>query len=484
MAKIIALDQGTSSSRTILFDSEFKTLKTSSKELNLIQPKPGWVEQIPQEILTSQLDSFNDVLAWNNKTDIDALGITNQRETTILWDRKTGRPVYNAIVWQDNRTADFCKKLKDEGYSEVIQKKTGLIINPYFSATKIAWILEHVPGAWVKAEKGDLLFGTVDTWLIWNLTGRKKHATDVTNASRTLLFNINTLSWDKDLLELFNIPECILPHVLSSAESFGKTKEGYEIFGVAGDQQAALFGQQCYDEGMVKNTYGTGCFMLMNVGNKPVFSDHGLLTTLAWKINNKVTYALEGSVFFAGSVIKWLKNNLELFHQSSDSEKMALAVSNTGNVYFVPAFTGLGTPYWDPNASGLITGITQFTNKNHMVRAGLESIAYQIKDVLDAMVKDSGIKLEHMKVDGGAAENNFLMQFQSDILGKEIIKPKNIESTALGAAMLASIGSGIKKIEDITLKEEELEIFVPDFSDIERAKLLRGWKKAIEKSRL
>ncbi len=487
MKFVIALDQGTTSSRALLIDRKGSVIGTSRREFRQIYPRPGWVEHDPLEIWNGQFEMLNKVIQDNNvlPEDISAIGITNQRETTILWDRNTGEPVYNAIVWQCRRTSDYCTFLEKEGRTDIIHKKTGLIVDPYFSGTKIKWILDNVEGIRDRAIKGEILFGTVDTWLIWKLTGGKVHATDYTNASRTMLFNINTHEWDKELLAEFTIPMEILPEVKQSCHIFGKTDIdllGFEIpvSGVAGDQQAALFGQMCIEPGSFKNTYGTGCFMLMNTGEKPIFSNEGLLTTIALAMDGKVTYALEGSVFMAGAVIQWLRDNLKLIERADETESLAFSVSDTEGVYFIPSFQGLGTPYWDMSAKAGITGLTRSAGKAHIVRAALESIAYRTKDVADVMTREVGMELSSMRVDGGASLNNFLMQFQSDLLGIDIIRPENIETTAMGAAYLAGLAvefwSGIDEIRTIWQKGRE---YKPEITGDKITKLYQGWTEAV-----
>ena len=441
---IIALDQGTTSSRAIIFDKAGKIKATAQKEFQQIFPRPGWVEHDPLEIWSSQLEVINDSLTGIDKNEVAAIGITNQRETTVVWDKNTGKPVYNAIVWQDRRTANITNRLKKEGLESLFQKKTGLILDPYFSGTKIYWILENIKGLRKKAEQGLLAFGTIDSWLVWKLTNGKHHITDVTNASRTLLFNIHSMEWDEELLKILKIPRKILPEAHPSSLIYGKTSKditGTEITisGIAGDQQAALFGQKCFKPGMIKNTYGTGCFMLMNTGEKPVKSSQKLLTTIAWQIDNRVEYALEGSVFIGGAVVQWLRDKLGIIKSSDEIEKMASKVKDNGGVYFVPAFSGLGAPYWNPNARGVIVGLTRGTSREHLARAALEAIAYQSFDLVKAMEKDSKIKLKQLRVDGGASVNNLLMQFQAELLRVPIIRPKIIETTALGAAYLAGL---------------------------------------------
>ena len=484
---ILALDQGTSSSRAILFDKTGQPKAVSQKEFTQIFPKPGWVEHNPKEIWSSQASVIAETISAEgiNGSNIAAIGITNQRETTIVWDAESGEPIYNAIVWQDRRTSAYCDTLKKDGRADLIRSKTGLIIDAYFSATKIRWILENVPGARRKAEEGRLRFGTVDTWLIWKLTRGEVHVTDVSNASRTMLFNIHTLDWDDELLRLFGVPKSMLPQIKSSSEIYGKTKGtlfAYEvpIAGIAGDQQAALFGQMCTEPGSVKNTYGTGCFMLMNSGERPIMSANKLLTTVAWKIGDKVTYALEGSIFVAGSVIQWLRDGLGIIRSSSEAEPLAASVPDNGGVYFVPALTGLGAPYWDQYATGTLFGITRGTKAGHIVRATLEGIAFQTMDIVNAMQKDAGITLKELKVDGGASRNNLLMQFQADILGTSVIRPQVTETTALGAAYLAGLATGywgsIEEIRSLWAIDKE---FTPSSSDDEVKRLKDGWKNAV-----
>ena len=484
---IIALDQGTSSSRAIVFNEKGEICSVAQKEFTQIFPQPGWVEHNPKEIWSSQSGVMAEAIASKglNAADIAAIGITNQRETTIVWDAETGEPVYNAIVWQDRRTSSFCDSLKIAGKTDFIRKKTGLIIDAYFSGTKIRWILENVPGARDKANKGQLRFGTVDSWLIWNLTGGKVHVTDVTNASRTMLFNIHTLSWDKELLDLLGVPASMMPEVKSCSEVYGYTSasvlaENVPIAGIAGDQQAALFGQMCTEPGAVKNTYGTGCFLLMNTGEKPIESRNNLLTTIAWKVGNKVNYALEGSIFVAGSGVQWLRDGLGIIKSSSEVEALAATVPDNGGVYFVPALTGLGAPYWDQYAKGCVYGITRGSTAAHIARAALEGIAFQTMDIVEAMQSDSGVKLCELKVDGGASRNNLLMQFQSDILGCDVIRPQITETTALGAAFLAGLAVGYwKSIDDIKSIWAVERRFSPADPQ-EDAK--KGWKDAISRT--
>ena len=487
---ILALDQGTSSSRAIVFDEHGQTKAVSQKEFTQIFPKPGWVEHNPMEIWSSQASVIAEAITSIdiNGLNIAAIGITNQRETTIVWDAETGEPVYNAIVWQDRRTSEFCDGLKRDGRTDLIRSKTGLIIDAYFSATKILWILENVPGARQKADEGKLRFGTVDTWLIWMLTRGEVHVTDVSNASRTMLFNIHTLEWDKELLQLFDIPESMMPHVKSSSEVYGYTKttlfaHEVPIAGIAGDQQAALFGQMCTEPGSVKNTYGTGCFMLMNSGSRPIMSANKLLTTVAWKIGDKVTYALEGSVFVAGSIVQWLRDGLGIIRSSSEIEALATSVPDNGGVYFVPALTGLGAPYWDQYATGSMFGITRGTKAGHIARAAIEGIAFQTMDIVNAMQKDAGITLTELKVDGGASRNDLLMQFQADILGTSVIRPQVTETTALGAAYLAGLAVGywdsIDHIKSLWAMEKK---FTPSADADEVNSLKAGWKNAIRRT--
>lgn len=488
-AYIMALDQGTTSSRSILFNQDGRMEAIAQKEFTQYFPQNGWVEQDPKEIWASQVGVMMEAreTLGISVQDIAAIGITNQRETTIVWNRQTGEPVYPAIVWQCRRTADRIEALKAEGYDAVIREKTGLIADPYFSATKLEWILDHVPDARERAERGELLFGTVDTWLIYKMTGGRVHATDYTNASRTMLYNIHTLEWDQELLEKFRIPACMLPEVKNSSEIYGYTDEklfggAIPIAGVAGDQQAALFGQCCFHPGDVKNTYGTGCFLLMNTGSQAVYSEHGLLTTIAIGLNGKVQYALEGSVFVAGAAIKWLRDEMKLIEHASDTEEIALSVPDSNGVYVVPAFTGLGAPYWDAYARGAVFGLTRGTTRAHFVRATLESLAYETYDVLKAMETDSGIPLAALRVDGGASSNNFLMQFQADLLQAQILRPEVTETTALGAACLAGMAVGYYKgIEDIRKNWKVGKEFVPEIPEEKRENLLSGWKDAVRR---
>lgn len=486
---IISLDQGTSSSRAIVFDHKGEIRSVAQQEFRQIFPQPGWVEHDPQEIWSSQASVLAGAITsiGINGLDIAAIGITNQRETTIVWDRETGEPVYNAIVWQDRRTSAYCDELKAKGKTEFIREKTGLIIDAYFSATKVKWILDHVEGAREKAEAGRLLFGTVDSWLIWRLTRGEVHVTDVTNASRTMLYNIHTLAWDKELLELFEVPLSMMPEVKSSSEVYGHTKttlfaHKVPIAGIAGDQQAALFGQMCTEPGMVKNTYGTGCFLLMNSGDKPVYSKNNLLATIAWKIGDQVTYALEGSIFVGGAIVQWLRDGLGIIRSSSEIEALATRVPDNGGVYFVPALTGLAAPYWNQYARGAISGISRGTTAAHIARAALEGIAFQTMDVVNAMIKDAEMELKELRVDGGAAANNLLMQFQADMLGTAVIRPKVIETTALGAAYLAGLAVGYwKDLDDIRQQWQMDKRFesTGDKTTIENLK--KGWRDAVNR---
>ena len=488
----MALDQGTTSCRAILFDKESKIVGVAQKEFAQIYPKAGWVEHDAEEIWSTQYGTVVELIAKTGiKVDeIAAIGITNQRETTVIWDRNTGKPVYNAIVWQCRRTTAICDELKAAGYEAMVREKTGLVVDAYFSGTKVKWILDHVEGARAKAEKGELLFGTTDTWLIWKLTGGKVHVTDYSNASRTMMFNIRELHWDKELLNLLDVPLRMLPEVHNSSEVYANAEIGVflgfevPIAGVAGDQQAALFGQACYEPGDAKNTYGTGCFMLMNTGDKIHTSRHGLLTTIAWAIDGKVEYALEGSIFIAGAAIQWLRDGLKMIDAASDVEYFAKKVKAAEGVYFVPAFVGLGAPYWDMRARGGIFGLTRGTTKSHIIRAALDSLAYQTKDVLSSMEADSGITLKSLKVDGGAVANNLLMQFQADILGTRVDRSVIIETTALGAAYLAGLAVGFwtskEELADRWLLDQRFE---PEMAEEKRAKLYRGWLKAVERSK-
>lgn len=487
---ILALDQGTSSSRSIVFNHEGKTISVSQREFKQHFPRPGWVEHDPMEIWTSEEGVMLDAVTQAGATasDIEAIGISNQRETTIVWDAFSGLPVYNAIVWQDRRTSQYCDSLKaQDGLIEKIREKTGLIIDAYFSGTKIRWILENVPGAREKAERGELRFGTVDTWLVWNLSGGKVHVTDVTNASRTMLYNIREMKWDEELLALLGVPASMMPEVRSCSEIYGTVSDGplagVRIAGIAGDQQAALFGQMCTEAGSVKNTYGTGCFLLMNTGEKPIISENRLLTTIAYKIGDKVAYALEGSIFVAGSVVQWLRDGLGIIKSSSEIEALAKQVSDNGGVYFVPALTGLAAPYWDQYAKGTIVGITRGTSAAHIARAALEGIAFQTMDIVRAMEKDAGVPLGELKVDGGASLNNLLMQFQSDILGTKVVRPVVTETTAMGAAYLAGLAVGFwENLGEVKKQWQSERVFSPSASAEEVAALKLGWTNAIERT--
>lgn len=486
MKYIVAIDQGTTSSRSVLFDENAKQIAIEQQEFTQFFPKNGWVEHDPIKILETQLTTFQNLIKNNNipVSAIAGIGITNQRETTVIWNKNTGKPIYNAIVWQDKRTAKLCEQLKSKNLQEYVRNTTGLVIDSYFSATKINWILNNVKNAQEEAEKGNLLFGTIDTWLLWNLTNKKVHATDYSNASRTMIFDIKSLSWDEKLLQELKIPKAILPEVKPSSHHFGDYKiDGVNIpiCGIAGDQQAALFGQACFKKGQAKNTYGTGCFMLMNVGKNIQYSQNGLITTIAWGIKNKVYYALEGSVFIAGAAIQWLRDGLELINSSEESEALALQ-AETDDVYIVPAFAGLGAPYWDMYARGAVFGLTRDTGKNHFVKATLQSLAYQTKDLLNAMQEDSKLVLKTLKVDGGACANNFLMQFQADILNTNVERPQNVESTALGAAYLAGIEVGLWKRKSIRKSKDIDQKFTPKMDDEKRKKLYKGWQKAVQRS--
>ena len=501
---IMTLDEGTTSARTIIYDKKGNMISVAQKEFTQYFPKEGWVEHDAMEIWSTQIGVAHEALLREGLTfeDIDSIGITNQRETAIVWDKNTGEPVYNAIVWQCRRTAEYCDGLKEKGYAEMIRQKTGLLIDPYFSGTKVRWILENVPGAREKAEKGDLLFGTIETWLIWKLTGGKVHVTDYSNASRTMMFNINTLQWDDEILEILDIPKSMLPEPMPSSCVYGETMPNIfggpiRIAGACGDQQSALFGQTCFKEGEAKNTYGTGAFLLMNIGEKPILSNHGLVTTVAWGLDGKVNYALEGSVFICGAAIQWLRDEVNILENSPQSEEMALAVDTNGGMYVVPAFTGLGAPYWDPYARGAIFGITRGTNKYHLVRATLESLAYQVKDLIDSMNQDlkdtdadvdetpeidKTLGLSTLRVDGGAAANNFLMQFQSDILDCPVLRPVCIETTSLGAAYLAGLATGYWKSQQDILDNWQIERrFEPAMSAEKREELVKGWEKAVSR---
>ena len=481
---ILSVDQGTTSTRAILFDHNGRVCSIAQREVECLFPKPGWVEANALNIWVSVIDVVNEVLVQENVTmdSVDSIGITNQRETAVIWDKMTGLPVYHAIVWQSRQSADICDSYSDK--KDFIHEKTGLLINPYFSASKIRFILDAIPNGQKRAENGELLFGTVDSWIIYKMTKGKVHATDATNASRTMLYNIHTNEWDDELLKLFNIPRCILPEVRPSSYHYGVASffsNEVEICGVAGDQQAALFGQTCYQVGEGKNTYGTGCFMLMNTGDKPVLSKNGLLTTVAWQIGDKVTYALEGSVFVGGAVVQWLRDQMRLLHDAAESEKFALEVEDTNGMYFVPAFVGLGTPYWDDDARGSAFGMTRGTNKNHFIRACLEAIAYQCKDVFEIMKNETHCDLKNLKVDGGATKNKFLMQFQSDILNTKIMLPTCLETTALGVAYLAGLASGFyKDLEEIKSIHSYQAIFDPKMDEALIKEKYDGWKKAVQ----
>ncbi|HKL15146.1 MAG TPA: glycerol kinase GlpK [Balneolaceae bacterium] len=485
---ILALDQGTTSSRAMLFDQNGSIVSVAQKEFRQIYPKAGWVEHDAQEIWSTQAGVAAEAVAQagiNGKA-IAGIGITNQRETTVIWDRETGKPIYNAIVWQDRRTSEYCDKLKSDGKASMIQEKTGLVIDAYFSGTKVKWILDNVEGARERAEKGELAFGTIDSWLIWNFTQGETHVTDVTNASRTMLFNINKMEWDEEILELMDIPESLLPEVKQSSEVYGHSKttlfaSKVPIAGIAGDQQAALFGQMCTEPGMVKNTYGTGCFMLMNVGDKPVKSKNNLLTTVAWKIDGKTEYALEGSVFIAGAVVQWLRDELGIIRESKDVEYFANKVEDSDGVYLVPAFAGLGAPYWNQYARGMMVGMTRGTTSAHLARAAQDSIAYQTLDILNAMNADSGIDIKELRVDGGATANNTLLQFQSDLLQVPVVRPQITETTALGAAYLAGLAVGYwDDIEDIRKQWNVDKKFEPAMDPGKVAELTKGWKRAVK----
>ena len=485
---ILAFDQGTTSSRAIIFDHQGNILAVAQKEFKQIFPQPGWVEHDPNEIWSTQLGVAAEAItkAGLSVKDIAAIGITNQRETTVVWERATGKPIYNAIVWQDRRTAAYCEDLKKRAVEWLIREKTGLVLDAYFSATKIKWILDNVPGALDRARNGELCFGTIDTWLLWNLTRGEVHATDVSNASRTLLLNIHTGQWDGELERIFDVPGNMLPQVKSSSEIYGYTQniltaEKIPIAGIAGDQQAALFGQMCTEPGMVKNTYGTGCFMLMNTGEKPVSSSHNLLTTIAWKLNGKMIYALEGSVFIAGAVVQWLRDGLGIIRKASDIESLAAQSDDNGGVYMVPAFAGLGAPYWNPHARGTIVGLTRGSTASQLARAALESIAYQTVDVLKAMENDAGMSIMELRVDGGATANNLLMQFQSDILFTTTVRPRITETTALGAAYFAGLAVGFwKDVEEISHQWQCDQRFLPAMEEKKREQLMKDWQRAVK----
>jgi glycerol kinase len=489
MQYILALDQGTTTSRALLLSADGKIHGQAQSPFKQIFPKPGWVEHDPREIWSTQFGVAMDALAQarGDSGSVAAIGITNQRETTIVWDRKTGDPVYNAIVWQDRRTSAFCDQLRQQGHAALIQQKTGLVIDAYFSGSKIRWILDNVPGARAKAENGELAFGTVDSWLIWQLTGGATHVTDVTNASRTMLFNLHTLAWDDDLLKILGIPKSLLPQVVSSSEICAKTTgvlEGIPIAGIAGDQHAALFGQMCMHPGMVKCTYGTGSFMLQNTGDKPVVSKNRLLTTVAWSIKGKTTYALEGSVFIAGAVVQWLRDQLQIIRTSEEIEELAASVSDTAGVYFVPAFSGLGAPHWDQYARASIVGLTRGSNRAHIARAALEGIAFQVSDILEAMESDSGVPLKELRVDGGAARNNLLMQLQADLLGCRVTRPLNPESTVLGATYLAGLAVGYWPDQEAIARQWQSDrAFEPSITPEDRKAKRAAWTRALDRSR-
>ena len=484
---IMALDQGTTSSRCIIYDKKGNMMSVAQKEFTQIYPKAGWVEHDAMEIWSTQMGVAQEALLKINCTyeNIEAIGITNQRETTVVWDKETGIPVHNAIVWQCRRTAEYCDELAAAGYGDMIREKTGLLLDAYFSGTKLKWILDNVEGAREKAEAGKLLFGTIETWLIWKLTDGKVHVTDYSNASRTMMFNIHTLEWDDEILNLLDIPKCMLPEAKPSSCVYGESSDNIfggpiKIAGAAGDQQSALFGQTCFNQGEGKNTYGTGCFLLINTGERSVVSHNGLVTTIAWGLDGKVNYALEGSVFVCGAAIQWLRDEIDILESSPQSEEMAKAVPDAGGLYVVPAFVGLGAPYWDPYARGAVLGITRGANKYHLVRATLESLAYQTKDLIDAMVEDLGEHLVSLKVDGGASANDFLMQFQADIMGCDVKRPVCIETTSLGAAYLAGLATGYWENKEDVIKNWQVEkTFTPDMDDQKREELLTGWKKAV-----
>ncbi|MEY1638385.1 glycerol kinase GlpK [Tenuifilum osseticum] len=488
---IMALDQGTTSSRALIFDQKGNIRSMAQKEFQQIFPKPGWVEHDPNEIWSSQVAVAAEAMSkiGINGQNLHGIGITNQRETTIVWDRNTGEPINNAIVWQDRRTSSLCDELRAKGFTDTIRQKTGLVIDAYFSGTKVKWILDNVPGAREKANRGELAFGTVDTWLVWKLTRGRTHVTDVSNASRTMLFNINTLTWDKELLELLQIPESILPRVASSSEVYDHTNTTFfatkvPIAGIAGDQQAALFGQMCTSQGMVKNTYGTGCFILMNTGKKPFLSKNNLVTTIAWQVNGDTYYALEGSIFIGGAVVQWLRDGLGIIKSSAEVEELARQVPDNGDLYLVPSFTGMGAPHWDQYARGLMIGISRGTTRAHIARAALESIAFQTMDVLDVMAKDTGINLTELRVDGGASANNLLMQFQSDVLGINVVRPKTIETTAMGAAYLAGLATGYwKNIEEIANLWQLDKTFTPGMPAETLQKMKDKWADAVERAK-
>ena len=485
MKYIVSLDQGTTSSRAILIDENGKLIDIKQKEFKQIFPDQGWVEHDPNEILKSQIDVFEELVSSISLSDIVSIGITNQRETTVIWDKDTGKPLYNAIVWQDKRTSSICDQMKRDELSSYVKESTGLVIDSYFSATKVKWIIDNVEGVKSKLKEDKVLFGTIDSWLIYNLTNFKNHVTDYTNASRTMMYNIKTLQWDKKILEYLDIPKSILPEVMTSSSNFGEFQyKGFNIpiNGVAGDQQAALFGQACFEDGMVKNTYGTGCFLLMNTGKKFMLSENGLITTMACSLDNNIEYALEGSVFVAGAAIQWLRDSLGIIDSASDTEKIANSVKKLDDIYVVPAFAGLGAPYWDMYSRGAIFGLTRDTDRNQIIKATLESLAYQTKDIIDVMEKDSGLNLNSLKVDGGACMNNYLMQFQSDLLGNQVIRPEIIESTAMGAGYLAGLKSCIWDKDQIIKNQKIDRTFQSQIDLEERNKMYRGWKKAVKRT--
>ena len=485
MKYIIALDQGTTSSRALLINEVGKLIDVKQKEFKQIFPKQGWIEHDPIEILNTQLEVFEELISTISLNDIISIGITNQRETTVIWDKETGKPLYNAIVWQDKRTSGICDQMKKDGLESYTRENTGLVIDSYFSATKIKWIIENVEGVKTKINENKVLFGTIDTWLIYNMTSFKNHVTDYTNASRTMIYNIKNFEWDDKLCDYLKIPKSILPEVINSSSNFGNFNyNGFEIpiHGVAGDQQAALFGQSCFEDGMVKNTYGTGCFLLMNTGKNFKLSENGLITTLACSFDDKVNYALEGSVFIAGAAIQWLRDSLKVIDKASETEKIAQSIEKLHDIYLVPAFAGLGAPYWDMYSRGAIFGLTRDTGVDHIIKATLESLAYQTKDIIDVMEKDSGIKLKSLKVDGGACMNNYLMQFQSDLLDCEVLRPEIIETTAMGAGYLAGFQSNIWDKDQIIKNQKIDRSFNPTINDSEREKMYRGWKKAVNRT--
>ncbi len=485
MKYIIALDQGTTSSRALLINEVGKLIDVKQKEFKQIFPKQGWVEHDPIEILNTQLEVFKELISTISLSDIISIGITNQRETTVIWDKETGKPLYNAIVWQDKRTSGICDQMKKDGLESYTRENTGLVIDSYFSATKIKWIIENVEGVKTKINENKVLFGTIDTWLIYNMTSFKNHVTDYTNASRTMIYNIKNLEWDDKLCDYLKIPKSILPEVINSSSDFGNFNyNGFEIpiHGVAGDQQAALFGQSCFEDGMVKSTYGTGCFLLMNTGKNFKLSENGLITTLACSFDDKVNYALEGSVFIAGAAIQWLRDSLKVIGKASETEKIAQSIEKLHDIYVVPAFAGLGAPYWDMYSRGAIFGLTRDTGVDHIIKATLESLAYQTKDIIDVMEKDSGIKLKSLKVDGGACMNNYLMQFQSDLLDCEVLRPEIIETTAMGAGYLAGLQSNIWDKDQIIKNQKIDKSFNPTINDSEREKMYSGWKKAVNRT--